>query len=432
MATTITPVGGNTPAAVQLNQGLPTAANSQAPAGQASDLQTLVSGQPLSSGQAANETAAYNTGAQNLAGMQTSGARQSYVNNSNVPGLQGNYEDLAKQLFEYDKNLTPSNYSAITPSTNPSMPTDQSPLSLTMGALNAPNFNFTNPDLAISSQTAQKNNISDLLGTLNNSIAREFSNTKSGYADTVKSQQSALDSILKILDLNNQLTMSQNKGGGGGSQYDIQSGQLSQLAQELDSAKGKDSYVSPQTYQRVKQEAAKYGISGSAFDSTFDVYRNPRNANYGLTLTGTGEQKLQDQQQSGYSALAAVDGIDAAFHKISGAERAIGSVTGSKIGALTPNLSQIDSLFYNDIIGQLKSAVGGRVTQTEIQWLHNQLPGIGDNDKTAQQKIDNLKRNVASKLQNPDMVLGGSNTTKAPTPAPSGPTSGGFTIKEVK
>lgn len=139
-----------------------------------------------------------------LAGMQTPQAREQVVANSDVPAMQTNYDDLARQLYEYDKMYLSPKYAAP-----PTAPGDalnygrvgSSQLSQLTPEMAAGETTLyaDNPKYAVNSQAFQQNSILDLLSSLNNSIDRELKSAKGKYASSVDSQKSVLESIAFIL-----------------------------------------------------------------------------------------------------------------------------------------------------------------------------------------------------------------------------------------
>ena len=150
-------------------------------------------------------TSAMGQTGQELAAMQTPQARVSFLSTSDLPAMQGNYDDVARKLFEYDKmNLNPM-YSQP-----PGQPSDaaafgrvepSSLMQLTPELAGGPTTLFAdNPRYAIASQTGQKENVLDILGSLNIAIGREFESRRGQYASTVKAKQSIIDTITGLLD----------------------------------------------------------------------------------------------------------------------------------------------------------------------------------------------------------------------------------------
>lgn len=193
MATLYTPPGGYSPAATQLAQG-----NAQAAA--ATPVPVEASAPQL--GQASvNAT-------QQLAAIQTPANRAQYLQNSDIPAMQTNYDDLARQLFQYDKmNLMPEY------GNNPGIPSDalsygrvpQSQIQqLTPTAAANPTLFADNPKYGITAQATGANTILDVLDSLNSAISKEFSARRGQYASTVQSQKDILNTISDLIKTKNE------------------------------------------------------------------------------------------------------------------------------------------------------------------------------------------------------------------------------------
>lgn len=401
---------------------------------------SMATANPMSPADLAKTSAGLTAASGQLAATQTPQARQTYVNNGDIPAIQNNYEDLAKKLYDIDKGIASSGQF------NPTPPADAisspgvaaSPLALTASILGNDKFTSPNPAIGMQTKIAGNNNVVDLLNMLNDSLGKELSSRKNTYASTVKGQQSVVDAFLNLLNKNSEIGMNkynqQQENYRAGLSIALQqmtnpSLKLKQLSTLF--RPGADGYVSPENYQEVKQQASRLGLSGAEFDGAFDSFRNPSNPYYGLTLSTSGEQQQQQSQKVGAAALSQIDTLMDSWKKMSPTEKTLAKIPGlsANLPGLTPNQTQMQAIFFNDIIGALRqSAIGGRLTQTEITWLNNQLPGPGDSESTAQAKIDTMKRNIASKLQQPDYVIGqqGQSIDLGNTPKPGhSPAPGG-------
>lgn len=165
----------------------------------------------MPSDQALN-SAATNTSTQ-LAGMETPQARQTYVNNGDLPAMQSNYDDLARKLFDADKLIANSGQFNPTPASDASSSAGvaASPLELTSGILGGNSFSPNNPEIGMKTQITGQNNIADLLNVLNSSISKEFTSRKGTYASTVGAQKDLLESIFKVMGMKNTLAIEQAK-----------------------------------------------------------------------------------------------------------------------------------------------------------------------------------------------------------------------------
>lgn len=161
--------------------------------------------QGLPSNQALGDQAA--TTAQGLAGMQTPDARGAYVQNSDIPAMQTNYDDLAKRLYDYDKMSLQPRYGGQ-PGEQPggasfgrvegSSLSQLTPEAVSTGGVGIKN---ANPLFGMGAQIDQGNDILSLMSTLNDSIDKEFSSRKGTYASAVKSKQTLLESIFQLMKL---------------------------------------------------------------------------------------------------------------------------------------------------------------------------------------------------------------------------------------
>lgn len=142
---------------------------------------------------------------QELANFQTPQSRQGYITNSDLPAMQGNYEEIARRLYDYDKMYLNPMYSQA-----PGQPSDapafgrveaSNLMQLTPEIAGGPTSLYAdNPTYAVSSQTAQKGSILDVLDSLNEAIGKEFTSRRGQYASTVKAKESILDTVSKLLD----------------------------------------------------------------------------------------------------------------------------------------------------------------------------------------------------------------------------------------
>lgn len=161
---------------------------------------------------AQNDYATYN---QEQARLNTPGARQDILNNTNLGAAQSNYDSLAKQLASYDNMVLQPQFAGQ----NPGMPTDlpNNPdvymgnvSYLTPGNANLPanqGIYNANPTYALTAQNDQRNSIVSLLGTLNDVVAKEQNRGTARYSGNLKATAAMLDTLNNILGQNTQLTM---------------------------------------------------------------------------------------------------------------------------------------------------------------------------------------------------------------------------------
>lgn len=443
MSTLAAPLG-NTPQGTQVaagNQQLLSSAGNSVQSGQTLDPATMNAAQTL-----------YNTTAQNQASTQTPGARQGYLDNTNIASQQGNYDALAKQLASYDQMVLQPQFQG----SNPGAPSELNGLS---GYVN-PNLSYNsadartpdqalynaNPMYGLNRQADQGNSIVSLLGTLNTLLSNESKRGTAKYTSDLGNMSSMLSTLNNIFGQNTNLTMEKARLADAKAARDAaaKDKELTPLQQKqlvlnaLKSAQGKDFHVSPTDYSRIKNELSSLGIDSKDFDTWGQGYRNPDQATLFPTdtyevnptsLTATEQksiQKAKDAQDAVVKLNGFADQIFGNWQQMGPEEKAISVIPGAnKIGLLAPNIVKNDAIFYDNLIDGLRAKIGGRLTQQDIKWLHNQLPNVGDSEDTARYKIEQMKGGVVAKQNNPDAVLGNSN----PTPNPSGTSgSAGSTI----
>src|SRR6266702_1000400 len=274
---TYTPSTGNTPQGQQLAQGQPNAANTQPPPG--SPATAYPSDQQLNQ--------SYSAANQTLVNQGTPDKRQQYITNSNLPAMQSNYDDLAKQLFEYDSSVLSPKFQGQ----NPGTPTDAasfgrvdaSPLGMTVGSAGLPassGIYNPNPKYAYTAQIDQGNNIANLLTTLLGGMGKEFGSRVGQYKSDTQGAQSALDSVFKIMQLKQDAEDKANARSGTGVGSDLKSADAYQQM--------KDAYVAQQ------QKSGKH----ATYDGLWDFMNTQKNAlaaaGYDMDLI----YKLQGQDRS--------------------------------------------------------------------------------------------------------------------------------------
>lgn len=168
---------------------------------------SMANGQPLPPQQLQQTTQGMAAATQQLANSQTPQVRQNYVNNGDIPAIQGNYDQLARQLYDIDKGIAGSGQYNMTPPPDAisSPGVAASPLALTNSILQGNTFSNPNPSFGMNTRMTQNNDIISLLNTLNSSLGNELNSRKNTYASTVKGQQSVVDAFQHILDQNSAL-----------------------------------------------------------------------------------------------------------------------------------------------------------------------------------------------------------------------------------
>lgn len=170
---------------------------------------SMGNGQPMNPQALGAATQATSDATAQLGAMQTPQARGQFVNSGDLPQIQGNYEQLARQLYDTDKAIAASGQFNPNPAPDASSfgSVNASPLELTNSILGGSSFNPVNPGIGMQTQISQQGSIIDLLNALNQSSAKEFNSRKNSYASSVKGQQAIVDTLLSILGKNADLGM---------------------------------------------------------------------------------------------------------------------------------------------------------------------------------------------------------------------------------
>lgn len=400
MPATYTSNYGNTPQANQLQTSMVNA--------QSGNYAALPPMQQLT-GQAGQAT-------QQLADMQTPQNRQSYMQNSDLPAMQGNYEDLAKQLYEYDKQMATSgqvDYSNIAPDANQFGSVAASPLELTNSILSKPNFSFVNPAIGLNTNLESQNNITDLLGILNNSIGKEFSSRKNTYASTVSSQRDVLKTIMDIMGLKSEhdlrmAEMAASKSGKGVDRYsDVVS-----LADKLKSDLSTGVTEWGDAWNTIKNFADRTGVQirPEEIDQLLGGKYDPADPTGAKGLTkGWAAPGAAQNYASGlrYKQTQASGAEDADFQGIvRGLDKYLVNRSSSTMGdrldiggnALTDKGREVAN--ERNTIGQLLARLveKGRLSDQDRQFYLNMMPQWWENDTRAKAAINGLKSALSSKL----------------------------------
>jgi hypothetical protein len=125
--------------------------------------------------------------------------------------------------------------------------------------------------------------------------------------------------------------------------------------------------------------------------------------------SGTTVQKQQDAHTGIKNSINILNGVLGSWTDLSPLERILPQSLIQTIPALSPTRAKITSLFYTTLEPELrKAAVGGRITQQEINWIRGAIiPGPLDTEASAQAKVSGVLAGLQMKLQNPDYALGG-------------------------
>lgn len=408
-ASSYTGPSGNTPQGQQTDQ-------------QISSLQAAAaSGVPVNDQQVNN---LYGTLANQSQNLQTPQARQQYLDNTQLAPMQNNYDQLAQQLAQYDQMSLKPQFEGQNPGTPSDLPNNpdvtfgnvsyltpnSSQLPASQGIYNA------NPMYALSAQTDQGNSIASLLDTIQRGIGSQVKQGTGNYVGSVNAVSNALGNLKDIMSLSTQLKISQANQARSSASNPLYLKSL--LAAELQKVQGKDLHVSPTDYAQIKNEASLLGVDAKDYDTWFQSYRNPDqnelfpSDTYEVdpaALTAqerTANQKAVDTKKAQTNINDFADQMMTNWEKMGPAEKTIGAVPGlNTVGLLAPNIVENDAIFYNQLIKEIKTKIGGRLTNQEINLFHTQLPGPYDSPETAQYKIDTLKGLLTQKLANPDSQI---------------------------
>lgn len=343
-----------------------------------------------------------NQQAQATATLQSPETRTLAIDNSTIPAQQANYEELAKQLYQYDQmNLAPK-YGG-TPTVQPgaasfgrvgastlSQLTPEAVASGTVGLSNS------NPEYGIKAQVNQGNLLTNLLAALNTGISDEFTAKRGSYKSSVDKSQTQLNTILGYLDRADAREQAaqdraERAAERAADKADTTQGKLQTLAQQLKSQSGADGFVSPESYTSIKKTAAGLGILPSDFDSQFSGYRNPSNLNYRLEATAlTGAAKTQ--ATAAKTGLDLLNGITSKYDLSKLKTGPINGLMSDVTKNQAPNWTDKDLLTFESDFGpirdQLINAISGAsVSPAEAERLKQWLP---DKYKSSQVNAANL------------------------------------------
>ena len=366
-----------TPQQIQLDEGtqqLIATANS-----------TLSSGQTVTPEVAAQAQQGVATANQNIQNTMTPGARQGYLDNTNLGATQGNYDALAKQLAEYDNIVLKPEFGGQ----NPGSPSELGGVS---GYYN-PNLSYNtadaqtpeqvlynaNPKYALSSQVDQGNSIVTLLGTLNKLLGTEAKRGTNKYTSDLSKAAAVLGGLTDILRMNTDLTMKkaeleESRASRANTQGNTDEAKIARIKSKLESVWGVDRKVSPKDYERIRQESIA-DMSPDLFDATFYDYRNPDNPNYKLTdVYGKkiGLDKDTKQVTSPKDAANLVKRLNSFLEDFKGASLVDRTVGAAKKSAELENRKSI--LAYE--IAQMNKE--GRISDKDREYYLGLLPAVVD------------------------------------------------------
>jgi hypothetical protein len=407
-----TPVGNQVVAGNNANQDIIASAQSSVNNGQTltPDVVSAVSG----------DIASTNAASQSL---QTPTGRQPYLDNTNITPVQNNYDALAKQLASYDQMVMQPQFQG----TNPGAPSELNGIS---GYYN-PNLSYNsadartpdqtlynaNPTYGLTTQADQGNSIVGLLGTLNALLKNESARGTARYTSDLSRLTSALPQLNDILKQNTDLTMSKAQIEAENARSAASNAKDLIIAGLADPLTGKP-YGSTDPNQlgastddpKTPQQWANAFMGGSrnwaSIPTSLQIAVNKIVKDEGGDVS-----KINDTYNAVSSASDNLKDVKTAWEKMTTDERGkaqlptLGLNNGRRLAVLTPNLANIDNIFYDTMVPAVKLAVGGRLTNQEIQIFHDQLPGAGDSALTAQNKLNTLQKMINQKLFNPNYTV---------------------------
>ena len=401
--------GGNTPQGGQVAQGNQSLIDSA--------MSALHSGQTLTPEVATAANSAFGTASAAAANNNTPATRQGFIDAVGIPQLQGNFDDLAQKLADYDKIVLQPQFEGSNPGT-PALPAGFSPLTAITGVSMNSDQKLTpeesvynsNPFYALQGQNTQRNNIVDLLGLLNDAISKEYNRGFREYSAKTSHINTTLDALDRILSQNTDLTMKK---------AEIENQRvlegMRQAGENL--RKGMDlGVIDPTTGLPYSGGDGQYQTPNDYADAFMGGYKKwgeiPDGMKRAVTKIvkdrGGTVEKVVDQYRIADTSASVLSDIWDQYKKLSEPEKRLPYSWAQTAGFLAPGKAAILTSFYTGIEEALrKSVVGGRVTQQEISWMRDAiLPQPGDNEASAKNKIEALRQNIQRKMQNPDYVMG--------------------------
>ncbi len=393
--------GGYTPQGQAVAAGQPNAVNTAPPPG--SPASSYGSDQQLN-----QQFATANANNVNLALPET---RQGFISNSTIPAQQTNYDDIAKQLFEYDQGVLSPKFQGV----NPGIPSDAasfgrvdaSPLGMTVQGAGLPAseglYAGNNPKGAYQAQIAQGNSIADLLGVLNRGIGDTFSSTKGLYANKTDAAQKALDTIIKLMTLKQDaLDKASTASSKGETPQDVQNRLIS------DAKKGT-------TFQDLVLRYTPDGLTPSQIRDLYNqvnYYKKPATESdsdvIGL-INGTKPSAQQAKEKAAQQKSDAYNITKSTIQNLLGQYKSLGPLDkgGPAASLLAMNPLGAGSNYEKQrrgLVVALKDVAGAgagsgvRVTNAEIQGWMNLLPSPGDTSENAKKNILSLDKQLRSKF----------------------------------
>lgn len=383
MPTTYTSPYGNTNQGAALASAQPNSVNTVPPPGSHSSAygsDQMLNSQLLEAN-AANVT------------LGTADKRQQYMTNSNLPAMSQNYDQLARQLFEFDQGVLAPKFQG----TNPGMPSDApafgrveaSPLGMTVeGAkLSADKglYAGNNPQGAYQAQISQGDSIATLLNTLVNGMTSEFGARVGTYRSDRQAAQSAVDLIRGLMqDKQTALDREASRASFGG----LEGQKLNDAKSRLlaDAKKGV-------TFTDLVLRYTPDGLTSSEIRELYNqvnYYKKPARESESDVLKLIQEGKKPSAlsgdrlklTNNAKSALADLDKIE----KMASMDQLLLSELPGGLGARDFMAARNNAM---DVIARLRT--GAAMNKSEEKLYKRYLPELGDDEKTIKNKISRLK-----------------------------------------
>jgi hypothetical protein len=381
--------GGYSPQQQQLNAGQPNSVNSMPPPGSPSSA--------YGSDEALNSR--YAAANESMMTANSPDTRQQLVSNSNIPAMSQNYDDLAKQLFEYDQGTLAPKFQG----TNPGLPSDAasfgrveaSPLAMTIQGAGLPasqglSTATGNPKYAYSSQIDQGSSILSLLDKLIGGINSGMTDVKGKNASNVAQAQSAIDTVYKIMGL----------------KEDARQKELDRMERAADRAASRGKTGSVEDAEVHAEADAKKGVTFTdlslRYGSTVPLYKIREiynNANYYKKAATESESDIlkivQEGKKPGALSAERMKLSSNTKSALSDLNRLKGMTNEGQLALaeLPGGLGARDYLATRnnimDTIARLRT--GAQMSKNEEETYKNFLPRLGDDKKTINNKISRLE-----------------------------------------
>ncbi len=184
--------------------------------------------------------------------------------------------------------------------------------------------------------------------------------------------------------------------------------------------------ASPTDISDPKQKSWQQAFENESDAKKKDSIANAWKTSRGYELYGSPEETRasrakevatkKDQSTAAENSISIVNNIMDTWKQMPEFEKRLPGFLADTFGFLAPNRSAIRSSFFTNLEGELrKSAIGGRITQQEIQWIRSAiLPNEFDSEESAQANVDAFKEGIQKKLKNPNYNMSQGKISKTP------------------